>query len=44
MRGMNPEGYAYPTDRYNNFEEAIFCLLNECYFKMPDDQQPELFS
>lgn len=44
MRGMNPEGYAYLTDRYNNFEEAIFCLLNECHFKKPDDQQPELFS
>ena len=44
LRGMNPEGYAYETDRYNNFEEAILCLLSDCGFKKPDSDQPELFS
>jgi len=41
--GMHPESNAYPTDRYTNFEEAIFCLLSDCSFKKPDDQQQELF-
>lgn len=44
MRGMDPEGYAYPSERYTNFEDAIFCLLSDCYFKRPDDVQQELFN
>lgn len=42
--GMKPEGYAYRTNRYSNFEEAISCLLHDCGFKKPHDEQQELFN
>jgi hypothetical protein len=43
-RAMSEEAYAEPSDRFRDLHEALYCLLNDCGFDWPQDQQEDLFS
>ena len=42
-RGMEEEAYAEATDRFNNFDSALVCLLEDGNFNVPDKLQLDLF-
>ncbi len=35
--GRKPEMYAVPTDRYQNLEAAVLCMIEDCGFVSDDD-------
>lgn len=37
--GMNEDAYAQPTDRYSDFHGALNCLIENCGFDVPGDEQ-----
>lgn len=41
--GSNEDGFAEPTDRFSDFHQAVSCLLKDCGFQFPPEQQPRLF-
>lgn len=43
LLGMEEDSYAQPTDKYSNLTQAIDCLLKECGFVFPQDNQMHLF-
>jgi hypothetical protein len=36
--GLKEDAYADPCDRYNNLEEALICLIDDCGFIVPGNQ------
>jgi hypothetical protein len=36
--------YAIPTDKYNDYEGALKCLVDDCNFQIPNDPQIHLFN
>jgi hypothetical protein len=41
--GAREDTYAEPTNRFADFHQAISCMLKDCGFEMPFDQQGRLF-
>lgn len=41
--GFREDGYAMQTDRYENLQEALECMLDDCNFSAPQDAQLNLF-
>lgn len=41
--GEREDGYAEPTDRYESFQGALACLIEDAYFKFPVEPQGSLF-
>lgn len=42
-RGFDEDGYAEETDRYNDIEGALQCLIVDANFELPHKSQSELF-
>lgn len=43
MRGYDEETYAEETDRYNNLEGALQCLIQDAGFELPAQLELKLF-
>jgi len=41
--GRDEDAYAEPTERYADLHSAINCMLQDCGFTVPADQQETLF-
>ena len=41
--GTNVDGYAEPTDRFSEFNQALSCVLKDCGFQVPGEAQGRLF-
>lgn len=41
--GSREDTFAEPTDRYADFHTAISCMLDDCGFIVPDEDQGSLF-
>lgn len=41
--GSNEDGYAEPTDRFSEFNQALSCILKDCEFQVPVEAQGRLF-
>lgn len=41
--GTREDGYAEPTDRYDDIQGAVRCLIADANFDVPSDKQPDLF-
>ena len=41
--GLREDSFAEPTTRYQDFAEALRCLIQDCGFQLPANHQPELF-
>ena len=41
--GAREDGYAEPTARYADINQAIHCCLSDCAFDLPPDAQTSLF-
>ncbi len=37
--GSNEDGYAEPTDRFSEFNQALSCMLKDCEFQVPVDRR-----
>lgn len=42
-RGFRPEHWGTPTDRYADLEGALECMISDCGFITPEDNQLHLF-
>jgi hypothetical protein len=42
-QGGYEDAFAVISDRYSNLDEAFSCLLHDCNFKMPSEQQLSAF-
>jgi hypothetical protein len=43
LAGKKPEGYAEATSRYENCEQALKCLIQDCNVLGFDEPQLDLF-
>ena len=43
LLGSREDSYAEPTDRFDDFDGALGCMLRDCGFVAPDDPQLTLF-
>jgi hypothetical protein len=41
--GFREDGFAELTDRYSDFQTAFLCMIKDCGFEAPEEQQRELF-
>lgn len=41
--GSNEDSYAEPTDRFPDFNQALSCMLKDCGFQVPVEEQGRLF-
>jgi hypothetical protein len=41
--GLREDSFAEPTTRYQDFRGALRCLIQDCGFQLPANQQPNLF-
>ncbi len=41
--GMNEDAYAEPTGRYSDFHAALHCMLKDCNFEFPHNNQLSMF-
>lgn len=41
--GLREDSFAEPTDRYQDLSGALRCLIEDCGFQMPPNDQLELF-
>ena len=41
--GLREDSFAEPTNRYQDFSGALRCLIKDCGFRMPANQQSDLF-
>jgi len=41
--GLREDSFAEPTTRYQDFAGALRCLIQECGFQLPANNQPGLF-
>ena len=41
--GVREDAYAEPTDRYNDFDSALHCLINDANLDQPPGSQGTLF-
>lgn len=41
-RGMDEDGFAEPTSRFSDLTGAINCMIEDCGFDLPPEQQIEL--
>jgi hypothetical protein len=41
--GLREDSFAEPTTRYQDFSSALQCLIQECGFQLPPNQQTGLF-
>ena len=41
--GSNEDSYAQPTNRFSDFSQALSCMLKDCGFQVPDEEQGRLF-
>jgi len=41
--GTREDTYAEKTDRYSDFHSALHCMIRNCGFDMPEDDQQTLF-
>ena len=40
--GSREDSFAEPTDRYNDLDGAVRCLIQDCGFQLPNNHQPDL--
>jgi hypothetical protein len=40
--GLREDAFAEPTNRYQDFEGALRCLIQDCAFQLPPNDQTEL--
>jgi hypothetical protein len=40
---MREDAYAEATDRFGDFDSALRCLVDECWFETPPDPNLHLF-
>ena len=43
LSGLREDAFAQPTTRYQSFESAYDCLIEDCRFQLPPNQQYTLF-
>ena len=41
--GLREDSFAEPTHRFQDFASAVRCLIQDCAFELPPNDQPELF-
>lgn len=41
--GLREDSFAEPTDRYQDFAGALRTMIQDCEFRLPPHDQPELF-
>lgn len=41
--GGREDAFAEPTDDYQDFQTALRCLLRDCVFRVPEEEQSSLF-